>query len=300
MWQPAPFQSPLIGLAEIEAFDTEVLGDAVEQPAGHPQLVGDLEGADAGRSGTPTGRASPRRWCRRWRARPRCRPRCGPRRSRGRRSRRRRRRSSRGPGGPGVVALAGPAQRAAVLEEVYSCSMPNSGSWSAYFSAISAHAARVLVGCGYGPGQQHLAQHEDVVAAADRVGAAGTRGSARSRSSSPGAWLVLRTVEAPDAGRRRRRRGSWSWTASAVSARCRRSRCTQPCTPRRSPLHSVRRHGGAAAADTLPRSGTRAGDVDDWPPQFPTRCPIVNAASCTQMCNGCAWNIGPAGGRPTA
>jgi hypothetical protein len=31
---------------------------------------------------------------------------------------------------------------------VYSCSMPNIGFWSAYFSAAATQAARVFVGCG--------------------------------------------------------------------------------------------------------------------------------------------------------
>ena len=81
--------------------DAEVLGDAVEQPAGQPELVGDLEraeradlelplaGHDLGvdardrEAGIDAGR------------------RCGPRRRHGRRSRRRRRRSSSGPAAPG-------------------------------------------------------------------------------------------------------------------------------------------------------------------------------------------------------
>ena len=46
MWAPAPFQSPLTGLGSRVAATSIVLGDAVEQPAGHPQLVGDLRRAD--------------------------------------------------------------------------------------------------------------------------------------------------------------------------------------------------------------------------------------------------------------
>ena len=43
---PAPFQSPLTGFGSSVADDAEVLGDAVEQPAGEPQLVGHVERAE--------------------------------------------------------------------------------------------------------------------------------------------------------------------------------------------------------------------------------------------------------------
>ena len=46
------------------------------------------------------------------------------------------------------AARGGEAEGRPSLKNVYSCSMPNSGSWSLYFSATSAQAARVLVGCG--------------------------------------------------------------------------------------------------------------------------------------------------------
>jgi hypothetical protein len=43
VWQPAPFQSPRMGLASRRGDDAEVLGDAEEQPTGRPELVADLE-----------------------------------------------------------------------------------------------------------------------------------------------------------------------------------------------------------------------------------------------------------------
>ena len=113
--------------------------------------------------------------------------RCAPRRSRGRRSRPRRRRSSTGPAGPGSSSprTASPSGRPS-LKKVYSCSMPNSGSWSANFSATSAQRGAGVGGVrGHGLGQQHLAQHEDVVAAADRVRAGEDRLAARSPSCRP-------------------------------------------------------------------------------------------------------------------
>ena len=70
-----------------------------------------------------------------------------PRRCRGRTPRRRRCRSSRSPAAPGSRRSGKPCGRPS-LKNVYSCSMPNSGSWPANFSATGASSARVLVGCG--------------------------------------------------------------------------------------------------------------------------------------------------------
>ena len=48
---------------------------------------------------------------------------------------------------PGSRWPASPSGRPS-LKKVYSCSIPNIGSWSPYFSTTSRRWARVLVGCG--------------------------------------------------------------------------------------------------------------------------------------------------------
>ena len=59
-------------------------------------------------------------------------------------------------------------------------------------------AARVLVGCGFmSAASQHLAEHEDVVAAADRVGT-GEHGLEHAVAVLAGGLFGRRTVEAPD------------------------------------------------------------------------------------------------------
>ena len=146
MWAPAPFQSPLHRLGVERGRHVEVLGDAVEQPAGDPQLVGDLRGGhradlelplaghdlgvDAGEveaggeAGVQVGLDDVAAV------------------------------DLVGADAAVVAALRGreaadgEAEGRPSLKNVYSCSMPKIGSWSAYFSATSAHAARVLVGCG--------------------------------------------------------------------------------------------------------------------------------------------------------
>ena len=160
--------------------DAEVLGDAVQQPARDPQLVGDVERAEradlelplAGHDlGVDAGdREAGRRGTRRGALR-RC---------RGRTPRRRRRRSSRSPAARGSRSSGKPSGRPS-LKNVYSCSMPNSGSCSRTSRRPARARARVLVGVRRHVGEQHLAHHEHVVAAADRVGARRTPGAARSR-----------------------------------------------------------------------------------------------------------------------
>ena len=100
-----------------------------------------------------------------------------------------------------VVALDRPAERTALLEEgVLLLDAEPRLSWSANFSAT---AAQQRAGVGRVRldrlGQQHLAQHEDVVAAADRIRAGEHRlehavGVVARRLVGGG------TVEAPDAG----------------------------------------------------------------------------------------------------
>jgi hypothetical protein len=108
---------------------------------------------------------------------------CASRRCRGPRSRRRRRRSSTGPAGRGTRPGASRAGRPS-WKKVYSCSMPNHGSWSAYFSATSTQAARVLVGCGVMSGSS--TSHMTSLSSPPRMGSGHWRpGAARSPSSHP-------------------------------------------------------------------------------------------------------------------
>ena len=116
------------------------------------------------------------------------------------------------------------------MKNVYSCSMPNSGSLARYFSAIGRSWARGVGGVRRHVGEEHLAHHQHVVAAADRVG---TREHRLQDAVGVAARRLVgaRAVEAPDRQARRRRPGSWSSTGAGQWARCRRSRCTPPCTP---------------------------------------------------------------------
>ncbi len=75
-------------------------------------------------------------------------------------------------------------------KNVYSCSMPNQGSWSAYFSAAAAQAARVLVGCG----EKSVSSTSDMTSLSPgRRSGSGQLKTGRSTQSelSPVAWLVL-------------------------------------------------------------------------------------------------------------
>ena len=183
MCAPAPFQSPLTGFGSSVADDAEVLGDAVEQPAGHPQLVGHVERAEradlelplAGHDlGVDAGDAEA-----------------------GVEARLEVRLDDVaaedlvGADAAVVEALRGgeavggkPSGRPS-LKNVYSCSMPNSGSWSAYFSAIGRSSARVLVACGVM--SVSSTSHITSTSSPPRIGSGhdATRAAARSRSCCP-------------------------------------------------------------------------------------------------------------------
>ena len=168
-----------------------VLGDAVEQPAGHVQVVADgqrvggadlelpLAGHDLGvgafdhQAGVDArlgvlldDLAADRRG-------------------------RRRRRSSTGPAGRGSRRR---GSRAGCRRASGTCTPArcrrSSRAWRTSWRP-SRSAARVLVGCGLSSlALSHLAQHEHVVAAADRVGADEHRAAASQSLCSPVAWLV--------------------------------------------------------------------------------------------------------------
>ncbi len=79
-------------------------------------------------------------------------------------------------------------------------------------------------------GEEHLAQHQDVVAAPDRVRADERPAGARSQTPCPApGWS--RSRRSPRCPARCRRRGPSSSTAASPWARSRRSRCTPPCRP---------------------------------------------------------------------
>ena len=127
--------------------DVELLGDAEEQPARHPQLVADERRRQDADLELPLphhhlGVGALDRPARRP-----CTPACGARRSRGPASCRRRRRSSTGPAARGTRPRANPAAGRTGRR----CTPARSRTTArtlAYFSAASAHARRVLVGCG--------------------------------------------------------------------------------------------------------------------------------------------------------
>src|SRR5256885_2004148 len=76
------------------------------------------------------------------------------------------------------------------LRNVYSCSMPNHGSWSLYFSATAAHAARVLVGCGVM--SVSSTSHMTSLLSPPCTGSGQTNTGCSTQSDAlPGAWLVL-------------------------------------------------------------------------------------------------------------
>ena len=121
-----------------------------------------------------------------------------------RRSRRRRRRSSTGPAGRGSRRWGQPSGRPS-LRNVYSCSMPNTAPGRRTSRPTAAQRGPGVGRVRRHVGEQHLAHHEDVVAAADRVRARRTPAAARSRSLSPGAWLVSNRRSPRCRARRRRR-----------------------------------------------------------------------------------------------
>ena len=177
--------------------DAEVLGDAVEQVAGHPQLVADLERGERADLELPLAHHHLGVGAGDVEAGLACRPWCGPRRCRDRRSRRRRRRSSTDPAEPGKPPWGQPSGRPS-LKNVYSCSMPNNGSWSAYFSATAAQAARVLVGCGVK--SVSSTSHSTRMSSPPRIGSGHDEDRLQHAVGVVARRLVGgRTVEAPDA-----------------------------------------------------------------------------------------------------
>ena len=112
-------------------------------------------------------------------------------------------------------------------------------------------------------GQQHLAHDEDVVAAADRVRAREHRLQARSPSCCPAPGSCS-TRRSPRSEALRRPRGPSSSSAAGPWAPSRRSRCTPPCRP----LRIL-----PAAIETM--IPVVLGQCSG--PGFPGRCPIVNA-----------------------
>ena len=76
------------------------------------------------------------------------------------------------------------------MKNVYSCSMPNRGSWSANFSASGRSCARVLVTCGVMSGRS--TSHITSTSSPPRMGS-GNEATGESTQSelAPGAWFVL-------------------------------------------------------------------------------------------------------------
>ncbi len=229
MCAPAPFQSPLTGFGSSVAEIAEVLGDAVEQPAGHPQLVGHVEraqrahlelplaghdlGVDAGDADAGV------------EARLEVRLdhvtaehlvgadaavveglRCGE-------------------------AVRREAERATVAEERV---LLLDAEERLLVGELLGDRAQQRTAVGHvrrHVGEEHLAHDEHVVAAADRVRRRTPPAAARSRSCCPApGWCWNR--RSPRSAGPCRPRGSWSSTADERSARCRRSRCTPPCSSR--------------------------------------------------------------------
>src|SRR5689334_6062007 len=74
--------------------------------------------------------------------------------------------------------------------KVYSCSMPNIGDWSAYFSAAATHAERVFVGCGVK--SVSSTSHRTRMSPGSRSGSGQVKTGRSTQSEfDPGAWLVL-------------------------------------------------------------------------------------------------------------
>ncbi len=278
MCAPAPFQSPRTGLGSSVAYDAEVLGDAEEQPAGHPELVADQRRAGARRSGTPTGPSSPRRWCPRWPARPACRPACAARRSRARASCRRRRRSSRGPGGPGTRSPASrgdgrPGRRCTPAR----CRTTAPGRRTSRRSP--AQAARVLVGCGVKSvsSTSHMTSLSSGPAERVRADEHRLEHAVGVVARGPG-WCSSRRSPRSRAPCRRRRSGSCC--AGGATARCRRSRCTRPDSSLA--LHSVNPALSVPFRPTGHRNFARllrlGGLNNSASVRFPGRYPIMNTS----------------------
>ena len=115
-------------------------------------------------------------------------------------------------------------------------------------------------------GEQHLAHDELVVAAADRVG---TREHGLQHAVRVAARRLVRarTVEAPDREVRAVREDLRLRPQPSASARCRRSRCTPPCRPRLAPP-AGRRCSSHVLDGSVSRSRQCSG------PRFPGRCLI--------------------------
>ena len=82
-------------------------------------------------------------------------------------------------------------------KKVYSCSIPNHMSKSAYFSAASAQAALVFDGCGERSGSRtsHIAR----MLSPPRIGSGHVNTGRNTQSEfSPGAWFVLDPSKPPD------------------------------------------------------------------------------------------------------
>ena len=76
------------------------------------------------------------------------------------------------------------------LKNVYSCSMPNSGSCSAYFSATGASSARVFVACGVM--SVSSTSHITSMLSPPRIGSGHENTGCSTQSEFvPGAWFVL-------------------------------------------------------------------------------------------------------------
>ena len=245
--------------------DAEVLGDAVQQPARDPQLVGDVEraeradlelplaghhlGVDAGDPETGfEARVEVRLDDRR-----------------GRTPRRRRHRSSRSPAARGSRRPGKPCGRPS-LKNVYSCSMPNSGSCFAYFSATGREQRARVRRVRRHVGEQHFAHHEHVVAAADRVGAREHRlQHAVGVCPAPGSCSNRRSP---------RSAGSQSPSVRIFVFERRRAVGSVPSIQMYSALIAT----SGSCARQLGRMLRRASVDRSFPArQFPGRCPNVNA-----------------------
>ena len=229
--------------------DAEVLGDPVEQPAGHPQLVGDVERAQRADLELPLARHDLGVDARDAEAGVEARLEVrlddvtaedlvgadaavveGLRRG---------------------EAVGREAERAAVLEERV---------------LLLDAEDRLLVGELLGDRAQQRPRCSSRAASCRAAAPRTSRARCRRRGSGPGTthtgWSTqsellarrlvgARPVEAPDRRAPCRRRGSWSSTGAGASARCRRSRCTRPCRSRSAPVSSS--SGRSAPGPTFER-----------------------------------------------
>ena len=162
------------------------------------------------------------------------------------------------------------AERAAVLEErVLLLDAEQRLLVGVLLGDRRAAAARVLVGCGVM--SVSSTSHITSMSSPPRIGSGHDehRAAARSRSLSPGAWLVLEPSK-PQIGRLLAVGEDLGLRAQLRrSARCRRSRCTRPCRSRVAPVarRPARAAPGPASIVKRQPSGRR----------FPGRCPNVNA-----------------------